>query len=567
MHVDTLRILHIEDNPDDRRLMKDLLVEVADHGLEITSTDTLKEAVSTCLAEQPDAVLLDLNLPDSKGIDTFRTFSSHCFDVPVVVLTMLDLEGVAIEAVRAGAQDYLVKNQLSGPLLVRALRYAVERKAIQDSLREYREQLELLVRKRTSELVERNRLLQEEIGEHKRTEITLREQQELLQSILDGMEAAVFFIDVESYTIVKTNRVAEKMLDVGPDCLVGKKCYEFICIHGKTKPENGCPALGKRSLHVEFKLELPDGRTLPVTKTVLPATINGRLHHVAILFDMTERKAMERQLAYAQKLESVGQLAAGIAHEINTPIQYVGSNITFFKNVFKSLQPTLQSCDAVFRTLPPQERDKLNIALPENFEEYLEEIPEAIKDALEGVERISSIVLAMKQFSHPDMEETTAVDLNECISNTITIARNEWKYVADVETHLQDDLPHIDAVPGDINQVLLNVLVNAAHAIRDKEGQGTNKGTITIRTECAGDMAEVSIADTGCGIPETLRNKVFDPFFTTKEVGQGTGQGLAIAMSVVNKHGGSIDYASKLGEGTTFHIRFPLHKAAQGKCP
>ncbi|MFC1735778.1 sensor histidine kinase, partial [Candidatus Hydrogenedentota bacterium] len=176
---------------------------------------------------------------------------------------------------------------------------------------------------------------------------------------------------------------------------------------------------------------------------------------------------------------------------------------------------------------------------------------------------VASIVRAMKEFSHPGTDEKTAVDLNRAIENTITVARNEWKYVADVNTEFEPDLPLVPCLPGEFNQVILNLLVNAAHAISDVVGDGSSgKGTITITTRAKGGFAEIEIGDTGGGIPDRARERIFDPFFTTKEVGKGTGQGLAIAHNViVDKHSGAITFESEEGKGTTFHIRLPLENS------
>jgi signal transduction histidine kinase len=193
--------------------------------------------------------------------------------------------------------------------------------------------------------------------------------------------------------------------------------------------------------------------------------------------------------------------------------------------------------------------------------EYLsQEIPKAIQQSLDGVERVANIVRAMKEFSHPGSGEKTSIDLNHAIESTITVAKNEWKYVADVVSEFDPQLPPVSCLPGEFNQVILNILVNAAHAIAVVVGDAAGqKGTIRVMTRRDGAWAEVRISDTGPGIPEAIQNRVFDPFFTTKKVGKGTGQGLAIAHNViVEKHGGSITFESEVGKGTTFIIRLPI---------
>jgi PAS domain S-box-containing protein len=282
--------------------------------------------------------------------------------------------------------------------------------------------------------------------------------------------------------------------------------------------------------------------------------------------DITERKLMQSQLAQAQKLESIGLLAAGIAHEINTPIQYVGDNILFLRESFHDLSTLLEHYAALYRmcrdgTLTASVLRQIDATAAAIDVDYLlAEIPTAIQQSLEGVERVATIVRAMKEFSHPGTKEKVSVDLNKAIENTITVARNEWKYVAEMATDLDPDLPLVPCVPGELNQVILNILVNAAHALGDVVGDGTReKGTITVSTRQVGEAVEIRIADTGPGIPEAIRDKIFDPFFTTKEVGKGTGQGLAIAHTVVvEQHGGQLTFETTEGEGTTFIIRLPL---------
>jgi signal transduction histidine kinase len=281
--------------------------------------------------------------------------------------------------------------------------------------------------------------------------------------------------------------------------------------------------------------------------------------------EISERKHLQEQLLQAQKLESVGQLAAGIAHEINTPTQYIGDNVRFLKDAFQDLQSLLKSYerlslatqDSVVSPETVREADAAAEAC--NAEYLLEEIPKAIDQALEGVTRVSTLVSAMREFSHPGSKEKTPQDLNRAIGSTITVSRNEWKYVAEMETDFDPSLPLVPCMPGEFNQVILNLIVNAAHAIEDvvRKG-GPGKGKIRVQTLNFPEWAEIRIQDSGTGIPQEVRTRVFDPFFTTKEVGKGTGQGLAIARSViVDKHGGDIQFETEEGKGTTFVIRLP----------
>jgi signal transduction histidine kinase len=286
--------------------------------------------------------------------------------------------------------------------------------------------------------------------------------------------------------------------------------------------------------------------------------------------DITERKLLQDQLLQAQKLESVGQLAAGIAHEINTPTQYIGDNVRFLKDAFQDLKSLLANYEKL--QLAAQDNaascetiQEVSAAIAQVDVSYLmEEIPNAIDQTLEGVTRVATLVSAMKEFSHPSTKEKVPLDLNHAIQSTITVSRNEWKYVSEMETEFDPSLPPVPCLPGEFNQVILNLIVNAAHAIADvvKVG-GPKMGKIKVKTRNCLDWAEIRVQDTGTGIPEKARTRIFDPFFTTKEIGKGTGQGLSIARAVVvDKHGGSIHFETEEGKGTTFIIRLPFNGKA-----
>ncbi len=286
----------------------------------------------------------------------------------------------------------------------------------------------------------------------------------------------------------------------------------------------------------------------------------------ALVTDITERKKLESQLVQAQKLESIGQLAAGIAHEINTPTQYVLSNTRFLEGAFNELSQLMNSyaklAEAAEKSPDLAEAAGQVKELAEELDlEFLtEEIPKAIEADVEGLERIAKIVGSMKAFAHPGAEELSPTDLNKAIENTVTVARNEWKYVADVEFDLDPAMPLVPCLAAELNQVFLNIIVNAAQAIGEVVREGAeSKGKINITTSYDADAARISIKDDGPGIPEEIQNRVFDPFFTTKELGKGTGQGLAIAYRVVaEQHKGNIQIISKPGEGTEFLIQIPF---------
>ena len=282
-----------------------------------------------------------------------------------------------------------------------------------------------------------------------------------------------------------------------------------------------------------------------------------------LVAEMQERERMVIELQLAQKLESVGRLAAGIAHEINTPIQYVGDSVHFLRSAFDDLDKLFECSNEAMALLPDTaERTAYQLEVAEAARKYdldylRVEVPRAFTRTFDGVERVTNIVKAMKEFAHPDAREQSPVDLVHALQTTLLVASNEYKYVARVQTEFED-LPFVVCNVGELNQVFLNLIVNAAHAIKDS-GKDVDTGQITIRAAQDGEQAVICVGDNGCGVPEENLSKLYDPFFTTKEVGRGTGQGLAISHSiVVDKHGGEISVASEVGVGTQFTVRLPI---------
>jgi signal transduction histidine kinase len=281
---------------------------------------------------------------------------------------------------------------------------------------------------------------------------------------------------------------------------------------------------------------------------------------------LRENEQMERELAQNRKLKAIGQLAAGIAHEINSPMQCIGHNGKFLQRACHSLLESLNAAErllqavrqnAVTDELLAEVESKLRA---EEVQYWVSEIPQAIDQSLESVDHVAGIVRAMQEFSHPDMAKKQPADINHLIESAITLSRNEWKYVADIVTDFASDLPRVSCLSSEIHRVILNLIVNAAQAIAEGPRRpGDGKGHITVHTlRCDSDV-EIRIEDDGPGIPPEIRDRVFELFFTTKKVGQGTGQGLAIAYAiVVEKHGGTIHFETEMGQGTTFIVRLPI---------
>lgn len=318
-------------------------------------------------------------------------------------------------------------------------------------------------------------------------------------------------------------------------------------------------AAARSSAHIDSRI-VTDDRALSVRSFLAArdaAVDSAGVYGISI--DITQQKKLERELAQAQKLESIGQLSAGIAHEINTPTQFIGDNVHFLSESMTEVFSVLQTLETRAGTGAVGGDELVKLLSAADVAYLREEVPKAISQSLDGVARISKIVGAMKEFSHPAIERTPH-DLNRAIESTITVASNEWKYVAEMCTDFDAALPPVTVMPGAFNQVILNILVNAAHAIAEANaGEPAAKGSISVSTRKIDDWAEIRIQDSGIGIPEKIRDRIFDPFFTTKPVGKGTGQGLAIAHDVVvNKHRGSIAIETAPGQGTTFVIRIPI---------
>lgn len=389
-----------------------------------------------------------------------------------------------------------------------------------------------------------------------------------LSTLLDESQNEILVLDVEAFRFTHMSKSAcdnlgyskEQMLRMTPDDIQPEESRATVAKLLE-------PIRQGHQSHLTFEAvhKRADSSTYPVEVSVQLLHVHGKAVLVAVARDVSERKRLETQLQQAQRLESMGQLAAGIAHEINTPTQFVGDNTRFLKDAFDALFSTKEIHDELIEaarsgSVGPELVAQVEAARANVDLDYLvEEIPSAIAQSLDGLGRIAHIVRAMKEFSHPGSDTKKPIDLHATIENVMTVSSNEWKYVADIETDFDDSVPTVPAYGQDLSQSLLNIIVNAAHAIEARNGDGAAKGAITIATRMLGDHVEVRLGDTGAGMPDEVRKRVFDPFFTTKEVGKGTGQGLSIAYaSVVDKHGGNITVESEAGVGTTFIITLPL---------
>ncbi len=416
---------------------------------------------------------------------------------------------------------------------------------------------------RVSELRSLNETLASYVGQIRAESRAAREAEAIakalsteLESILSTAPSSILTFDGDR-RVATANRAAETDFRRSHDELIGAPVDTLLATIEGDDP------LAEGSFEVQGLRG--DGDSFPCLLAV--SSTAGReapQSFTVVARDISAQRNLEIELRQAQKLESVGQLAAGIAHEINTPVQFVSDSVTFLEEAFTDLVGVLNSYkDTVASQGLAAEATKSLVEVEEeaDLEFVLSEGPEAIKRSLDGLSRVASIVRAMKDFAHPGSKEKVVSDLNHAIDTTLTVARGEYKYIAELELSL-GEIPGVPCHLSDLNQVFLNLVVNAAHAIEvDRAGTGET-GVIRVETRRRDGEVIVSVSDDGCGIPEDVRDRVFDPFFTTKTVGKGSGQGLAIAYNcVVEQHGGRLWFETDTGKGTTFYIALPLEDA------
>ena len=308
----------------------------------------------------------------------------------------------------------------------------------------------------------------------------------------------------------------------------------------------------KWALEAERRIHLDELEQAVRARTAELEAVNARLSE-----ELVYRDRMEAELRIAQRMEAIGHLAAGVAHEINTPLQYVSDNLVFVRDSVTTLLGLGVDLRALVHA--PEVRAAADRLAEEADLEYLvAKIPGALDESDRGLGRISKIVRAMRELVHPGSREASPTDLNQCLQNALDVTAGVYKLVAVVETSF-GPLPPVLCYPQEINQVFLNLIVNAAHAVED----AGRRGVIGVKTCVDGDSVVIEISDTGCGIPEAHRDRIFDPFYTTKAVGRGTGQGLSISRSIiVDHHGGALTFDTAVGTGTTFRLRLPIRRGA-----
>jgi PAS domain S-box-containing protein len=387
-----------------------------------------------------------------------------------------------------------------------------------------------------------------------------------LANIMAECPTEIYAFDTDRLRLIELNRAACKSSGFNCDFY---RSYSFADINQLLNAETLNSTFmqlldgSRKQLDYETLHRRCDGSAYPVHVSVMSTELEGQRVYVACATDLTEYKQLEVKLAQSQKLESIGQLAAGIAHEINTPMQCISGNIEFLENCSSKLLDVVDALNVQMNSTPEewgQRISSLKQLMLENRYDYVrQQVPLAITESAQAAARVIQIVRAMKVMSHPGTREKVTTDLNGLIRDAVTISRNRWKYAAEIDFQLDSTLPTIEALPAELSQVLLNLLVNAADAIVEKNGENeADKGHITIRTSYDESNIYLAVSDNGIGMPDYIKKRVFEPFFTTKEVGKGTGQGLNIVYNVITKmHGGTIDINSVVGIGSTFSLQMP----------
>jgi two-component system, NtrC family, sensor kinase len=530
------KILIVDDEPGIRKVLTRILKEA---GYLCCVADSVQSAKEILAVETFDLLLSDLKMPGESGLELIRYAKAHHPDVGRIIITGVGDQEVAEEIMAVGVYGYILK-PLSKDTVLITVKNTLRHLLLDRHLQAYKSELEKTVSEKT----------------------------EQLSAIMHNLNAGVVMVDRQR-NILQLNRKMQQFFPA-----LSPEKGEFFCNAWKSSPEEscaGCPmaetfTTGKSIERVRNIETIQGKRDFRVVTSPVVDEAGEVYAGICLYEDFTENLILERDLRQSQKLEAVGQLAAGIAHEINTPMQYVGDNIRFLNDSFQDISKVLKTCllwqeSACSEHLTGDIHLRLAAAIEEaDIAYFLDEISAAIEQSIEGVGRVEKIVRAMKDFSHPGSDDKKAANINQILESTVTVSRNEWKYVAEMEMDCAAELPLIPCLASELSQVFLNIIVNSAHAIGDmSEGRKKEMGKISIRTTKIPHGVEIRITDTGGGIPEQIQERVFEPFFTTKLRGKGTGQGLAIAHRViVDKHHGRLSFASEKGRGTTFVIELPV---------
>jgi PAS domain S-box-containing protein len=519
MAIQRIRVLLVEDNPGDVGLIRELLAEVRGSGIELECLETLAGAIARLRTEGIDLVLLDLDLPDSSRLDTLRGLLAASPKALVIVLSGLQDEEIAVQAVQQGAQDYLIKGQVDRSSLVRSIRYALERGQAQDTLRRAHAELEAHVRNRTAELVQANE--------------ALRNSQHLLESIMDNSDAVIFVKDAEGrYLLV--NRGFETALRRRRESILGKTNYDLI----PREDADRCRASDERVMASDcvvkseesFSVDGSD-HTYIVIKTPLRNGDNRPYAVCGIATDITEWKRLQEQVRQAQKMEAIGRLAGGVAHDFNNLLGIIMGYSEFLRSSFRGTPAQMEQLDQVIRA------------------------------AKQGGELTRKLLT----FSRRDMPQLKVMDLNIVLRDLEKMLRRVVSENIELALQTGSTPGLIRSDPGQIEQSILNLVINACDAMPDGGKLTIASSAVRLTKSLAGlnmrlppgPYILLTVTDTGCGMDGETQARIFEPFFTTKAQGKGTGLGLATVYGTVEQAGGAIVVETEPGKGASFQIYLP----------
>ena len=567
MMDDTINILAVDDVEMNQSMLEFML---ADLSHTFFKAGNGRQALEL-LDRNPDIdiILLDLEMPVMDGFETLSRLkqSERFSEIPVIVITSGKEE--ILRTLAMGANDFLSKPYNLEELKLRVRNHARSKK-LYDLTKDINTFLDSEVTRKTAALEEALKEARQNAMERQIAENSFVQSEKRYRILFETANDALFLL--EGDRIVDCNRKALEMFGCAGEEILGSCPWDFsadVQHDGSLSRERITEFLDRASggspQFFEWRYIGKNGIPIDTEVSLNSLEHEGKSFMQSVIRDVTKRKKIEFQLLQSEKMASIGQLAAGVAHEINNPTGYVKSNLETMSEYFAGLLGILshyRQLLACVRDLSEKtEADgdiPLLLAKIESMEReidvdyILKDTPALIRESLEGTERIKEIVRSLKNFAHPGEDRFVDSNINDSIESTLNIVWNELKYKATV-TRDYGELPEIQCYPQQLKQVFMNMLVNAAQAIK-------TKGEITIRTRLVGGSAEISISDTGVGISKENIGRVFDPFFTTKEVGKGTGLGLNVAYNIIEKHHGSIDVASQVGEGTTFTVRLPVHQ-------
>jgi two-component system cell cycle sensor histidine kinase/response regulator CckA len=541
-----INVLFIEDNPGDARLVREMLAEAHWGRVKLECADRLSAGLERLAEGGLDCVLLDLTLPDSTGLDTFERVHAHTPELPIVIISELGDEALAIKAVKAGAQDYLVKDHLGSYVLGRSIRYAIERKRMEENLERYREHLEDMVKQRTAEVLRTNKSLQAEIAERIQAEKNLKVSEVRYRRLFEAAQDGILILEAETGKIVDVNPFLIEMLDYSREEFIGKRLWDIGLLKDIAASREAFRQLRERKYirYEHLPLKIKNGRYRDVEFVSNVYLVDGREVIQCNVRDISERirdaeklkKAyarLERQsalLAQQTKMSAIGTLVAGVAHELNNPLM--------------AMLHFAQYC--------------LN-HIAEDDQTYT-----VLQDIEHETRRCIAIVKNLLTFSHKGDERKKKYESKnpaEILERVIRLLsyRIEKEGVS-VTSHVDEETPKIRMHVNTMQDVFLNLLTNALDALEESK-----KKEVHIDIRPNGDGVLVSVADSGSGIPPEVIGNIYDPFFTTKAVGGGTGLGLSLCQGVIHAHGGEITCESELGTGTVFHAFIPIQRRKGAK--